>query len=310
MVEIPRLSTADPVGQDLARPESVLALPDGSVYVSDRRGLACRLAPDGTQTLLGAAHGLPNGVSLLTEGMLVVADIRARTVFSLSFDGREAVLHDSLADGKPLGAANFPLVGPDGELWLSVSTCTDDLVQAMTSPLPSGQLLRTRGGQLEVVADGLYFTNEFRFDPTGSWVYVAETTKGRIRRAPLLGDGALGDWQAFGPDPVYPGAYVDGVAFDAAGNLWVTELSRNAILAISPDQQLHCLFEDPAGGQLFKPTSIAFHGCGFRDVLVGSLKTTQLRRFRSTVPGPQSRAASGRESGSSRTKQSSQHGDK
>ncbi|OZI17381.1 hypothetical protein CAL18_14715 [Bordetella genomosp. 7] len=285
MSEVPVLSPGKPVGRDLARPESVLALPDGSIVVSDRRALACHISPDGTQALMGGRHGLPNGLALLNESTLVIADIGHRTVFALSADGNESTLHATLADGSRLGAANFPLVGPDGALWLSVSTTSDDLGEAINQPRPDGQLLRSRGGRLEVVSAGLYFPNEFRFDHDGAWVYVAETTKGRIRRARLLRGGTLGDWETYGPDPVYAGAYVDGVAFDDAGNLWVTELTRNAILAISPDRRLHCLAEDPQGAQLYKPTSIAFQGSDRCSVLVGSLKSAQLRVFRSTVPG-------------------------
>lgn len=164
MADIPVLTPCPAVGHDLVRPESVLTMPDGSIYVSDRRGLACRLSVDGTQTLLGNQHGLPNGLTLLRNGVLAVADIQTRTVYALAFDGRETVLYDTLGNGMKLGAVNFPYVGPDGELWISVSTTADDLAQALNQPQATGQLLRTRRASLEVISQGLYFANEFCFD--------------------------------------------------------------------------------------------------------------------------------------------------
>ena len=69
------------------------------------------------------------------------------------------------------------------------------------------------------------------------------------------------------------------------GNLWVTEITRNAILVIRPDGSAQTVFEDPAGTVLLVPTSITFTGPDRRTALVGSLKATRLASFRSPVPG-------------------------
>jgi sugar lactone lactonase YvrE len=95
----------------------------------------------------------------------------------------------------------------------------------------------------------------------------------------------VGSFERFGPDPLYPGARVDGITFDAAGNLWVTELSRNAIVVIAPDGTSTTIFEDPAGEQVRVPTSITFGGEDLRTVYVGSLVLDKLPTFRSPIPG-------------------------
>lgn len=278
------VSPIDRVGRDLARPECVLACSDGSFCVSDRRGLATHIAPDGAQRLLGSAGGMPNGIALLRDGSLAVADMALPRVHRLRPDGSEDAPIEAQG-AEPLGCVNFVLADPDGSLWITTSTQQPTARHAIEMPTPDGRILRWRDGVLRTVADGLWFANEMRIDPTGRWVVVVETTRGRVSRAPLHEDGSLGAFTPCGPDPLYPGAYPDGLAFDQAGNLWITELSRNALLVLRPDGSLVTLIEDPGGERLNKPTSLAFHGADLRSVAVGSLKAKHLAVFRTDVPG-------------------------
>ena len=86
--------------------------------------------------------------------------------------------------------------------------------------------------------------------------------------------------EAYGPDPLFPGAKVDGITIDGEGNLWVTEITRNALVVILPYGRAETVFEDPEGKTLLMPTSITFVG---RTALVGSLKMDHLAAF--DVPG-------------------------
>ncbi len=282
---LPHLSRLAPdIGVDLRRPECVLARRDGSFVVSDPRGLYTVVRPDGTQQRVGAGM-LPNGLAIDAQGAVIVADIGAHQVLRVAPEGGEVqVLHSAL-DGQALGAVNFVLASHPGELWITVSTQAGELSDAIDQPRPDGQLLHARDGQLRQVAGGLYFPNEVRIDASGRWLYLAETTRGRVLRAPLDSDGQLGPFSVYGPDPIYAGAYVDGIALDAAGNVWLTELARNAICVIAPDQSLSVLIDDPEGATLKKPTSIAFAGDDLQTVVVGSLKMKSLPVFRSSVPG-------------------------
>jgi len=278
------VSPIDRVGQALARPECVLACRDGSFIVSDRRALATRIAADGRQQLLGDRAGLPNGLALLANGALAVADMEQRCVHQLAPDGQQQVLLDTVG-GEPLGCANFVLADVGPTLWVSTSTQAGTARAAIAAPVADGRILRLRQGELHVVADGLWFANELRIDAQRHWMYVVETTRARVSRAALHADDSLGPFRPFGPDPLFQGAYPDGLAIDAAGNLWLTELSRNAILVLRPDGSLVTLIEDPSGTRLAKPTSLAFFGADLCNVAVGSLKGSELAVFRTDVPG-------------------------
>lgn len=281
---VPIITSANSVGYGLCRPESVVACADGHFFVSDLRGLVTRIDPAGHQQVLGSPKGLPNGIALCPDGGLAVADMAERKIHRLSMDGADCVLFSEI-NGQPLGAVNFILCGRSNDLWISISTQHPDLSVAIAQPRPDGQILYAKDETIEIVSEGLYFANELRFDADYEWMYVAETTQGRIRRAKIDGGRRLGDWESYGPAPFFAGAYVDGIAFDAAGNLWVTELSRNAIFVITPDQSLHCLIDDPKAQVLCKPTSIAFCGQDLKTAVIGSLKATELKAFRSSTPG-------------------------
>jgi gluconolactonase len=272
------------IGSGLHRPECVLALPNGSLLVSDTRACVTRINADGSQQLLGTAGGKPNGIAVDNDGSILIANIGLGKVHRLDGAGRESTVFDSF-EGAPLGAANFVLADRDDTLWITVSTRRPSVSEAIRENTADGRIFIARNGVLRLVADGLSFANEMRIDAAHEWAYVAETTAGRVSRARLLADGSLGAFEPFGPAPLFEGAYVDGIAFDAQGNLWITELSRNAILVLTPEQSLITVFEDPAGAVILKPTSLAFAGPDLRMVIIGSLKMRRLACFASPVSG-------------------------
>lgn len=286
-----RLSPADFTftGRDLARPECIVEQTDGTLWVSDRRASLTRIDRDGSQSLVGTIGGAPNGFALDRHGRFWIADIEGGRVCRMTPDGRHEVVLDHF-DGAPLGAANFVLADGEDRLWISVSTRTVPRSRAVQAPIPDGYLLRVDGaGDGPVVArlaaSGFHFTNEVRIDSARRYLYVAETAIGAVTRLALHADGSLGEPEPFGPRPLFQGAHVDGIVFDSAGNLWVTEITRNAILVLRPDGRAHTVYEDPAGEVLRVPTSITFTGSDRRTALVGSLQSVRLATFRSPVPG-------------------------
>ncbi|MFC9354052.1 SMP-30/gluconolactonase/LRE family protein [Arthrobacter sp. NPDC057013] len=276
--------TAGTIGTGLSRPECVLAERDGTLWASDNRATACRISPDETQQLFGNAGGTPNGLALDQDGTLYVADIERGLVLSLDRNGTERVVLDQI-DGRPLGAVNFPYFDEAGNLWVTVSTTVTPRSAAKETPVADGYIMRLDQSGPMIMAEGLFFTNEIRIDPSGRYLYTAETTAGRISRQPIQPDGTLGRRELFGKAPLFPGAAVDGVAFDSGGNLWVTELSRNAIFVLDPSGREHLAFEDPRGEILQEPSSIAFGGHDLKTLYVGTLGMSHLVSFEAPVAG-------------------------
>jgi gluconolactonase len=270
-------------GQGLSRPECVLAERDGTLWCSDNRGGVTRIAPDGSQAVIGTIPGAPNGLALERGGSLLIANIEDGKLYRLFRDGRHEIVLDAI-DGKPLGAVNF--VYRDGErIWVTVSTRHSPRREAVERAIPDGYVILIDNGKARVAAEGFCFTNEVRVDRARRHLYLAETAKGRVLRMELGEDGSLGRPETYGPEPIAPGARVDGLTFDAEGNLWVTEVAHNGIYVIAPDRSCRCVFSDPGGETVTFPASVVFAGPDLRTVYIGSIPLTRLPWFRAPVAG-------------------------
>jgi len=100
------LSELTYTGHDLVRPESILAKPNGTLWVSDGRGGVTRIDPDGQQTFLGSLGGEPNGLAMADDGSIFVANIGTGTIQKLHLDGHSEEFLTEV-DGIKLTSANY-----------------------------------------------------------------------------------------------------------------------------------------------------------------------------------------------------------
>lgn len=297
------------VGNDLSQPESVIAEKDGTLWVSDKRGTVTRIDPDGSQTILGASGGEPNGLAMDRDGNLYVANLENGNLIKLYRDGREEVILDAI-DGQPLGAVNFPFIDSKDRLWVSVTTRRRPWFLAAADPQPDGYVILIDEKGARIVADNLLVANEVRLDANENYLYVAETMARRVVRYPVHEDGSLGEQEVYGPSDFGLGAFTDGITFDVDGNLWVSLVSRNGLAIITPDGDWHMVFEEAnekalqnmmdkikageltppdffacAGQNILFPTSVTFAGDDLKTVYMGSLAMPHLISFQSPVAG-------------------------
>ncbi|WP_296580628.1 SMP-30/gluconolactonase/LRE family protein [Xanthobacter sp.] len=313
------------VGEGLQRPECILAERDGSLWSADARGGVVHIRPDGTQTLIAQSEAthfasaadeetrfvsgtLPNGLAFARNGDILISNFGTDRLEVMTRDGRSHVLADTI-DGTPIGKVNFVLRDSRDRIWLTISTRIKNWMQAMSPSVRDGYVALYENGHLRIVADGFCFTNEIRFDATEEWLYVVETGGKRLTRLRALPNGDLVDRETFGPSD--HGAFIDGIAFDAHGNLWGTHVMTDRIFAITPDGDLRIILDDDrdsaagkalmaalendavtpelmlACGGTIAPwfASVTFGGPDLRTVYVGSLRGTRIPFFRSPVAG-------------------------
>ena len=310
-------------GHDLSRPECILAERDGSLWAADSRGGVMHIRPDGSQTLIAPNTGsganakpdifggtLPNGLAFARNGDILIANFGTDALEVMSRDGKTRTLYDSI-DGKPLGKVNFVLRDSKDRLWITISTKINPWNDAISNKQADGYIALIDDKGLRIVADGFYFTNEIRFDANEEWLYVAETCARRVTRLRVAPDGSLHNREVYGPSSLGSGV-IDGIAFDAFGNLWATMIFADRLVAITPDGELLTLLDDgnheavarfdaefdsgsvvraetisAAGGGKIAPmmTSITFGGADLGTVYLGSLGATTLPFFKSPVAG-------------------------
>ncbi|OBI31965.1 SMP-30/gluconolactonase/LRE family protein [Mycobacterium sp. E2238] len=297
-----------PVGRGVDRPEHVVVAGDSRVFASDKASAVAELIDEHTVRHIGQAGGEPNGIALDRDGHFLIANWGLGVLQDL--DPATGAITEVLGgqlDGRPLRWLNFVLVDSIGALWCSVSTTADDLLYTIAHGTADGFIVRVAPDRqsTRVVAEGVNFPNCMALDRDEHYLYVVRTVAADVVRFAIEGD-TLGPQEQFGPplgerrpDEYGPDAgrfladpqvsrrwgMADGCAFDAEGNLWVTLVLANKIVAISPDGQAQTVLEDPDGALLQSTTSIAWGGRDMRDIYIGSITTPYVLKGRSSVPG-------------------------
>jgi sugar lactone lactonase YvrE len=278
------LSHVQTIGEGLFRPEGVMALDDRCLYAADGRGRIAHVRPDGRTSFLGELGGVPNGICIDGRGNCIVANIGNGRVQSLRPDGSHEVLLTE-AEGARLPSPNFPVVDSRGRLWVSNSTFRENLDEALQYPGPDGSIILFEQGRARIVADRIYFANGLAIDPEERHLYAAETMLRRILRFKIQPDGSLSHREIYGPPVLAPLGFPDGIAFDEAGNLWVTFPAWNAVGYLTPRRELEMVLEDPERRVLQRPSNICFGWENRKTAFIGSLDGNEIPYFQVPHPG-------------------------
>jgi sugar lactone lactonase YvrE len=278
------LKDVQTIGSGIVRPEGVMALSDGTLYTADGRGHCARIRRTGKTDLFGNVGGLPNGICVDAQGACIVANLGNGQVQRLFSDGRHEVLAEE-ADGQRIRTPNFPLVDSRGRIWVSNSTARSDVDEALRHPAPDGGIVLLEKGSARIVADRIYFANGLAMDDEERHLYVAETLLRRILRFRIDWDGSLSGREVYGPWVLAPQGFPDGIAFDEAGNLWITFPVWNAVGFLTRQRELEVALEDPERRVLKTPSNICFGWEERRTAFIGSLDGTAVPYFRVPYPG-------------------------
>jgi gluconolactonase len=308
-------------GKDLQRPECILAERDGTLWTADARGVM-RIDTDGSQQLIRQQNvaertldaqslilggSLPNGIAFNRDGDILIANFGTDAIELMTRTGESSTLVDSI-DGQPLGKTNFVIADSRGRIWFTVTTRLQPWTRSINEKAPDGYVGLIDEKGIRIVADGFVGTNEIRFDAKEERLYVVESNARRISRLRVAADGACSDREVFGPANL--GGIPDGFAFDAFGNLWITLIMAERLVALTPEGELLTLLDD--GNPDAIPTfdkhfydgtmtpeimatckgrlapwmaSLTFGGPDLRTVYLGSLMGTTLPFFESPVAG-------------------------
>ena len=300
------LASASKVAVGVKRPEDVVVARDGTVWLSDQTSACARLNSDGSITRVGRAGGAPNGINMDRQGRILIAN------FGGPEDGHgplqrldpltgEVELVVAALNGRVLFGCNYPLIDGQDRIWCSHSTWGS--LDAAWDGQDDGLVFRVDAdGTVTVVAEGIKFANGMAFDAGEKHLYVCQTTSCDIVRYEIRADGSLGPAQAYGPSlglthqqvqarrPVTPAlrgqlGATDGCGFDQDGNLWVTLVLANKVVAITPHGEVVTVLSDATGQLMHSPTNVSWGGPDMCDLYIGSVTRDYVVKVRSPVPG-------------------------
>ncbi|WP_254507804.1 SMP-30/gluconolactonase/LRE family protein [Anatilimnocola floriformis] len=168
------------------------------------------------------------------EGHVLIADNKTKAILELQPNNEVHVLAE-LYDNQTLRGLNDLTVDAAGNIYW-----TDPEGSSLDKPI--GNLYRlNKAGRVDLIAGGLAFPNGLEVDPASKFLYVIESQSKKILRYGLVADHR----QLGKPEVFYDlgGSGGDGCAFDAAGNLWVTDFHRpetgkGRITVLSPEAKV------------------------------------------------------------------------
>jgi gluconolactonase len=201
--------------------------------------------PSTTVGLFRGNTNRTNGLGLLPDGRLIAAEGGLRRITVTETDGDITSIADDYQGGR-FNTPNDVIALADGTVYFTdPGYDADDGVRfhGVFRVPPGGDSVAEWQGTLQQRPNGIALSPDQRF------LYVADTQDGVVRRWAVGADGALSGLEEISDD--VPGA--DGMAVDAAGNLFVTVFDGVRVLrpsgetwgTITTDEQpTNCAFGD------------------------------------------------------------------
>ncbi|MFO1378077.1 MAG: SMP-30/gluconolactonase/LRE family protein [Steroidobacteraceae bacterium] len=289
--------------------ETVVATREGRLYVSNADSACAVIEPDGATRHMGRAPA-PNGIAMDARGRIVIANFGLGRQIAGPLQRLDPATGavETLAEavnGRPLVACNFPVVARDGSIYCTHTSWGPGMDDCIDPQNESGFIFRVGpDGTVSVARDRIPTPNGCCFDADERWLYVAQIGRGNIVRLRRRADGSLGEPEPWGPKlgetPAHASArtiiespiatrtalgHPDGIGFDVEGNLWVTLVLANRIVAITPSERIVPVIEDPQGEQIALPTGLTWGGPRLEDLYIACAARDYVVRAPSPVPG-------------------------
>lgn len=220
------------------------------LWAGGEAGQIYRVDLDGLVTITHTIdRGVLLGVALDASGALYLCDVGNRTVWRCDHESPPTRY------GPSIDYPNYAAFGPDGTLYVSDSGSFLEATGSIVAIAPDGSSRRLDLAPVEY-ANGLCVHEGYLY-------YVASALPGVWRVSVNGGEREL--------VTTLSRCVPDGLAFDRAGNLYVSCYQPNQIWRLSPRGDLALVVDDWTGEFILSPTNVAFYGDDLQRLALVSL---------------------------------------
>ncbi len=288
----------------LGFPEGPVAMPDGSVILTEIRNNRCaRVTPDGTVSVFSATGGGPNGLAVGPDGALYLCnnggsryvegrsmgvgphpDYKHGSIQRLDRETGAVTTLYTTCDGHPLSAPNDLVFDTAGGFYFT------DLGKRYARHRDHGGIYYARpdGSKIVCLSYPFMSPNGCGLSPDGKVLYVADTVSARLYAFDIEAPGVLAEagssWahagRVVGGAPPGPAGF-DSLAVLANGNVVVAALSIGKLIEFSPQG---AIVREVAVPDIY-PTNLCFGGADMRTAYVTLSDSGRLGVLRWPTPG-------------------------
>lgn len=207
-----------------------------------------------------------NSIRFDRDGRMYVADYKKHHVFLIDTATKKI---EVLFQKNEMNQPNDMAINSQGVIYMSDPSWRDRK--------KGGIWIFSGGVEPQMAAAGLSAANGIDIHPSEETVFFGDSISGMIYSMRIQGNALVDkkSFYKFEPDTI------DGIRFDAFGNLYVARIQRGSIDVISPTGQL--LRSVPLLGK--NPTNIAFGGKDGKTVYVTMKDGGYIESFRVEFPG-------------------------
>ncbi len=248
-------------------PECVAFDSRGNLWAGGESGQIYCVSPDRQVALVTTMGGFCAGLAFSPADELFVCNSQ-HGIVRVEPTGEFSVFA-SHAGSHKLICPNFGVFDTEGNYYVTDSGNWQER---------NGWVLRfTPNGRGQIVAGPFGYTNGLALSADQRFLFMVESDSDSVFRFPVQADGSLGAHEVYATDC---GRFPDGLALDAAGNLYVSCYASDEIWRISPQREKSLFAWDRWAIKLGSPTNLAFGGPGFDELYVANLARTTISRAR------------------------------
>jgi gluconolactonase len=258
----------------LDHPEDIAFDRDGVLWAGGEIGQVYRIPEKNRIEEVTNVGGFCLGLAFSASDELYICNAKLASVIKVQKNGKSKLFADSAGDYK-LKLPNYGVFDSAGNLFVSDS---GDWSKS------SGCVVRyDSAGRGSVFLPGPQpFPNGLALSADERFLFVARSHTDDVLQVEIKPDGSAGHHEVFVSRME---RIPDGLAFDIAGNLYVSCYASDNIYRVSPQREVTLLAYDRTGTTLARPTNIAFGGPEGDELYVANLGRWHIARAKLGVKG-------------------------